>query len=169
MRLATRLGIALVLLLTLMGLGVHYGATYDENWPHPSGDQLQDNYDEFTDDHQLVSGEVQSISEDTMTIHVTDSANEVAAELEITHHDATDQVQPGGYVQVYGVLESDRTMTADELVVVNENETAQQYKLLTSIVGVLLAIAYFFHHWKLSLTKLGFEPRTTDQEDTHDG
>ncbi|OIB58854.1 DNA-binding protein [Natrialba sp. SSL1] len=168
MRFAVRLGITLVLLLTLLGLGIHYGATYDENWPHPSGDQLQEDYGEFTGDHQLVFGEVQSISEDTMTIHVTDSADEVAAELEITHHDATDRVDPGGLVQVYGVLESDRTMAADELVVVNEDDTAEQYKLLTSIVGVLLAIAYFFRYWKLTLTKFGFEPRPNKEETQDD-
>ncbi|ADD03711.1 uncharacterized protein Nmag_0113 [Natrialba magadii ATCC 43099] len=168
MRFAVRLGISLVLVVALFGLGIHYGATYDENWPHSTGDQLQDDYDEFTGDHQLVFGEVQSISEDTMTIHVTDSADEVAAELEIHDHDATDQVDPDGLVQVYGVLESDRTMTADELVVVNEDNTAEQYKLLTSVAGVLLAIAYFFRHWNPSLDKFGFEPRP-NKEETHDG
>ncbi|MFC7231561.1 hypothetical protein ACFQMM_09350 [Saliphagus sp. GCM10025308] len=39
MHTAVRLGLLAICLLAAVGLVVHHGATYDENWSHPTGDQ----------------------------------------------------------------------------------------------------------------------------------
>ncbi|ELZ03354.1 hypothetical protein [Natrialba aegyptia] len=158
MRPAVRVIVATLLLTTLAGLCVHYGATYDEHWPHPTGDQLQDDPGQFTDQQVLLFGEVQTAAEDTIAIHVHDDAGDIAAELEVTNVDKS--VEPGGMVQVYGVLDSDQTMTAEKTVVVNRSDGASTYKYVVSLAGALLAIGYFCKHWQPLPQKLGFEPRT---------
>ncbi len=163
MRLAARIVVSTLLLAALFGLCVHYGGAYDDNWPHPTGDQLQDEYDAYAGERVLLFGSVELVDGETTVIHVTDSADEVAAELEISGVDET--VEPGGTLQVYGVLESDRTMTADETVVVDHDESAFDYKLGTSVVGVLLAIGYFGRHWTVNPRTLAVEPRGQDATD----
>ncbi|WP_440771731.1 DNA-binding protein [Natronorubrum sp. DTA28] len=160
MRLAARLVVVALLFAALLGLCVHYGGTYDDNWPHPTGDQLGEEYDAYAGERVLLFGSVQSVDGETIVIHVTDSADEVAAELEIDGVD--NSVASGGTVQVYGVLESDRTMTADETVVVDRDANAFDYKLGTSIVGVLLAIGYFARHWTVNPRTFAVEPRETE-------
>ncbi|WP_440764297.1 DNA-binding protein [Natronorubrum sp. DTA7] len=160
MRLAARIVVSTLLLAALFGLCVHYGGAYDDNWPHPTGDQLRDEYDAYAGERVLLIGSVQSVDGETIEIHVTDSADEVAAELEIYGLEKT--VAPGGTVQVYGVLESDRTMTADETVVVDRDSAAFDYKLVTSVVGVLLAIGSFGRHWTVNPRTLAVEPRGRD-------
>ncbi|MDF9745874.1 DNA-binding protein [Natrinema salsiterrestre] len=165
MRLARRVAIAAVLLTALGGLCVHYGATYDDNWPHPTGDQIQqEGLESFTGDRVLLFGEVRAVNGDaeTITIHVVDDNDEVAAELEVRGVD--DQVAPGGVVQVYGVLESGAVMDADRTVVVNRDPSATTYKLVTSVVGLLLAVGYFLQQWRFDVRGLAFEPRISDSE-----
>lgn len=167
MRRAARVAVAAVCLAALLGLCVHYGATYDESWPHPTGDQLREEYDASVGDRVLLFGEVQSVDREneTAVIHVTDSADDVAAEIEL--RGVPDGVGPGGTVQVYGVLEADETdrtdgtMTPDRTVVVNRDSSAVLYKLGASVVGGLLAVGYFRRHWTLDPRTLALEPRST--------
>ena len=159
MRLAVRFAVAAVLLAALVGLCVHHGATYDERWPHPTGDQLREEYDAFVGERVLLFGTVRAVDSEsgTVTIRITDSADAVAAELSVDGVDG--QVAPGGTVQVYGTLEADRTMTADRTVVVNRDATAARYKLAASVAGGLLAVGYFLRYWRPSVRRVGFEPR----------
>lgn len=166
MRLAARIVVAAVLLTALLGLCVHYGGTYDDNWPHPTGDQLRDEYDAYAGERVLLIGSVQSVDRDTIVIQITDSADEVAAELEI--HGVDESVAPGGTVQVYGVLEPDRTMTPEETVVVDRDASAFGYKLATSIASVLLAIGYVGRHWTVNPRTLAVEPRRAETTETGD-
>lgn len=159
MRVVTRVALVVVLLVAAAGLCLHYGVTYDENWPHPTGDQLEGDVDDFAGDRVLLVGEVQAVDEtrDELTVAVTDSADDVVLELEV--HDVDEAVEPGGVVQVYGVLGADRTMTPTETVVVDESPTATLYKYAVSVVGVVLAGGYFLAHWRIVPRRLGFEPR----------
>ncbi|ELY45700.1 hypothetical protein [Natronorubrum sulfidifaciens] len=165
MRLAVRLAIVALSLTALLGLCVHYGATYDDNWPHPTGDQLRDDYDAYAGERVLLIGDVQAVDGDTLEVHITDSADRTAADLEVHAPDTT--VDSGGTVQVYGVLEADQTVTTADVVVVNPDSHALYYKLGVSVVGVLLAIGYLFRHWRIDPRTLALEPRPTDT--TNDG
>jgi hypothetical protein len=169
MRTGLRVAVGIVLLFGVVGLCIHYGATYDTNWPHPTGEQLATDYDEYVDDRILLIGEVQSTDpvDETLTIEITDDADEVAAEIEI--HDTTAAVEPGGTVQAYGTLQAAETMTATETVVVNHGPTESQYKLAVSVVGILLAIGYFLTQWQLNLQQLTFNQRSTTTEADHNG
>lgn len=170
MRPGLRVVVGLLLVFCVFGLCIHYGTTYATNWPHPTGDQLDDDYDEYIGERVLVIGAVQSTdpADGTIVIAVTDSADEVAAEIEV--QDTTDPVEAGGTVQVYGTLGTDNTMTASEMVIVNRDSTENQYKLVVSVVGILFAVAYFFSQWRVDRRELGFEQRARAiSEETSDG
>lgn len=160
MHVAVRLTLLVVLIAGAFGLAVHHGATYDENWPHPSGDQLEGDVDAYVGEQILLFGEVQTTEPDAITIHVTNDANEVVLELEA--YGVEESVEPGGIVQVYGVLEGDRTMTPEETVVVDSSPTATIYKYVVSALGGVLAVGYFFRHWRINIRELAFEPRNTE-------
>ncbi|AHF98933.1 hypothetical protein HALLA_08715 [Halostagnicola larsenii XH-48] len=159
-----RLALGIALSLVVLGLCVHYGATYDDAWPHPTGDQLAESQDKYVGERVLLFGDVQSVHEDSITIHVTDDHGDVAAALEVRNVD-TDDIEPGGFVQVYGVFESeetdahDGTMRADEIVVVNSSPNAATYKHVVSALGGLFAAGFFLRHWRIDLRRLRFEPR----------
>lgn len=168
MRRASRFAVAAVCLAALFGLCVHYGGAYDENWPHPTGDQLRDDYDAYAGERVLLFGEVQSVDREagTAVIRVTDSADELAVELEIDGvGEIADDVDSGGTVQIYGVLEADRTMTPDRTVVVNRDSSDHRYKLAASAAGGLFAVGYFLRHWRVNRHALAFEPRSDGPND----
>ncbi|WP_226479842.1 DNA-binding protein [Natrinema amylolyticum] len=163
MRPGSRLIIVAALLVVLGGLCVHYDAAYDENWPHPTGDQIQEQgLEPFVGDRLLLFGEVRTVDSDakTATIHVMDDSDEVAAELEVRGVDS--DVKPGGVMQVYGTLESETVLRADRTVVVNRGPDATAYKLGASVVGLLLAIGYFLRQWRVNLREFAFEPRAVE-------
>ncbi|QLG48927.1 DNA-binding protein [Natrinema halophilum] len=165
MHLRYRLAIGVVCLLILSGICVHYGSANDENWPHPTGDQLQkQGPGAFVGERILLFGEVRSVDDDAdvITIHVLDDSNDVAAELEV--HGFELRVEPGGVVQVYGVLESEAVIEADQTVVVNRDPSTTAYKLGTSLVGLLLAVGYFLRTWHVNVRELAFEPRASVPE-----
>lgn len=58
MRPAFRVLLVCSLAVVQLGLGVHYGATADEQWPHPTGDQLADDIDGWDGETVLLIGEV---------------------------------------------------------------------------------------------------------------
>mgnify|MGYP000715717093 CR=1 FL=1 len=163
MRIGLRVIVAILLVGALLGLCVHYGATYDENWPHPTGDQLATDYDTYVDERVLLIGEVISTnpSDETVTIEITDDADETAAEIQV--HGVTQSVAVGGTVQAYGTLHADRTLTPTTIVVVNHSSWDGQYKLGTSAVGILLAITYFLIHWQPDFRRFVFRQRTPDR------
>ena len=162
MRIGLRVIVAILLVGALLGLCVHYGATYDENWPHPTGDQLATEYDTYVNERVLLIGEVISTnpSDETVTIEITDDADETAAEIQV--HGVTQSVAVGGTVQAYGTLHADRTLTPTNIVVVNHSSWDEQYKLGTSVVGLLLAITYFLIHWRPDIRRFVFRQRTPD-------
>jgi len=163
MHIGIRVILALLLAGALFGLCVHYGATYDENWPHPTGDQLATEYDTYVDERVLLIGEVISTnpSDETVTIEITDDTGETAAGIQV--HGVTQSVAVGGTVQAYGTLHADRTLTPTNIIIVNHSAWDGQYKLGTSVIGILLAITYFLIHWRPDFRRFVFRQRTPDR------
>lgn len=169
MRTGLRVAVGILLLVGVIGLGIHYGSTYDAKWPHPTGDQLAADYDTYADKEVLLIGEVTAVSpaDETLTIEITDDADEVAAA--ITVHDTTAPAKPGGTIQAYGTLHADKTMTPTSVAVVNRDSGDAQYKLAVSVVGILVAVGYFLTHWRPNFGRLTFEPRTPEPiDEDHD-
>ncbi len=146
-----------LLLLGTVGLCVHYGTVYEDRWPHPTAEEFDEDFESYSGSEALVFGEVQSVDGERAVIHVLDRNDEVVAEL--TVHGFRGNVSPGGLIQVYGTLHADRTMDASRTVVVTPDSTSQYYKLGISLVGAMLALGYFFSHWRIGVRRLAIIPR----------
>ncbi|KDE59103.1 hypothetical protein EL22_24620 [Halostagnicola sp. A56] len=159
-----RLALGIVLSLALLGLCIHYGAAYDDAWPHPTGDQLAAHGSEYDGERVLLFGDVQTVAGNRIAIHVTDDGGDVAADLEVRGVD-TAGLEPGGVVQIYGTLEFEETRThdgtvlADEVVVVNASPRAGAYKYVASGLGGLFAAGFFLRYWRIDIRQLRFVPR----------
>ena len=159
-----RLAVIVVLLACTLGLCVHYGASYDQNWPHPTGDQLVEDPDGWDGETVLLFGEVQEQTPDGLVMTVEDNSGTVVRT--VTVRGTTVDVAPSGVVQVYGRLSEGGTVqTAESVVVVNESSGDNSYKLFTSLLGGLVAAGLFLRHWQIDLRGLRFvsrEPGETD-------
>jgi len=146
--------VALALLLVL-GTGVHYDSQYGNQWPYPDHDALASEYDQHVASDTLVFGTVQSVDDETARIEVQHSDGT----FEMTVEDFHAGVQPGGMVQVYGLLGPDRTITASNVVVVNPAGTSTLFKYGVSLVGAALVTVLFFREWRVDVDELAFEVR----------
>lgn len=154
-----RLTVAVVLLAGMSGLCIHYGATYDDGWPYPTGEQLAADYESHVGETALVFGEVRETDARTgvVRIQVMHSPGELTTEL--TVHDVDERVEPGGVVQVYGTLESDHRMTADDVVVINHTRGEMLYTLGASLAGIAVIVTSFARYWRVNTRELSIEAR----------
>lgn len=149
MRQIVRFCAVLGLLTLTVGLCIHYGTAYEENWPHPTGDQLADNPGGWDGEQVLLFGTVETVRNGEFSMTVETDAGEVARVIEVS--DTTADVDSGATVQVYGVVSDEGTnQRAQEIVVVNASSGAEAYKLGISIVGILIAAGAFFRYWRIN-------------------
>ncbi|WP_436902621.1 DNA-binding protein [Halovenus halobia] len=159
-----RLAVMVVVLACTLGLCVHYGASYDQNWPHPTGDQLAEDPDGWDGETVLLFGEVQEQTPDGLVMTVEDDSGTVVRT--VTVRGTTVNVEPGGVVQVYGRLSQQGTVqTAESVVVVNKSSGDTSYKLLTSLLGGLVAAGLFLRYWRIDLRELRFVSRDGGERD----
>ena len=70
------------------------------------------------------------------------------------------EIVPGAYIQIYGQLRDESSVIDADRVVVDYQDSADYtYMYGTSILGLLVAVAYFFKHWRVDLRAGCFEPR----------
>jgi hypothetical protein len=147
-----------------LGLCVHYGATYDHNWPQPTGDQLAENPDGWDGQTVLLFGEVEHQTPDGLVMTIEDDSETVVRT--VTVRGTSVDVEPGGVVQVYGRLSEQGTVQdAESGVVVNESSDDSVYKLLASLLGGLVAAGFFLRYWRIDVRRLQFVPRNTGERD----
>ena len=150
-------GIALCLLLAA-GLCVGYGASYEDGWPYPTGDELAESPADWDGERVLLFGEVRERTPDGLVMTVENDAGEVVQE--VTVRGTAVAVDPGGVVQVYGELSERGTVqTATSVVVVNESPGDSLYKLATSGLGGLVAALLFLRYWRIDPWRGRFERR----------
>jgi hypothetical protein len=137
---------------------------------------LAEDPDSWDGERVLLFGEVQERTADGFVMTVEDNSETVVRTVTVQGTDAA--VEAGGVVQVYGRLSERGTrQQAESVVVVNGTPGDSQYKLLTSLLGGLLAAGLFLRYWSIDWRALQFVSRDlaeTDQEvaDTaggHDG
>jgi len=158
MRLAVRFAIVVACIVALVGLGVHYGATYDENWPHPTGDQLADEPAGWDGERVLLFGTVETVAEDRFTMRIETDAGEGARVVEV--RGTSTDAEPDGVVQVYGELAERGTVQhADRVVVVVASPDLQLSKYGISLVGLVVLIGTFLRYWRLDVRRLAITPR----------
>jgi len=152
-----RVAAAGLLLVALLGLCVHYGAVADERGPYPTTDEIDENYGAYVGEDVLLFGDVLSVdgAADRATVRVDTST----APFEMTVTRFSEQVQPGGVVQVYGTLRTDRTIDARNVAVVNPAGSSDAYKYAVSVVGAALVLVLFSREWRVEPDALAFEVR----------
>jgi hypothetical protein len=158
MRLVYRLSAVAVLLALTLGLCVHYGATYDENWPQPTSDQLADDPDGWDGEQVLLSGVVETVDENQFSMRVGTDA--VAVARVVTVRDARVDAEPGGVVQVFGELSERGTVQrADRVVVVVASAERPLSTYAIVLLGIGTVAALFRRHWRIDLRTLTVIPR----------
>ncbi len=157
MRTRYRLGIIFLGIVVLLGMGIHYGASYEDAWPHPTGDQLAEDIDGWDGETVLLIGEVTEVdaATDEATIRITDSQDELVTAVKVAGVSAN--VESGGTLQVYGELsDAASEMTAESVTVVNTGPNDQRYKLVLSGLSVLLVAGLFLRYWRIDWLGLQF-------------
>ena len=167
------LGIA-VLIALLLGLNFVVAAV--DYRPYP-------NQDAIISEPAAYDGEQVFVFKDVETVSTTDSQAVVLREIEpvvdigldgvtraVTYREAvtvdlsdatvSGEIAPGAYIQIYGQLRDESSVIdADRVVVDYQNSADYTYMYGTSILGLLVAVVYFFSHWRIDLQAGSFEPR----------
>ncbi|WP_415380092.1 hypothetical protein [Halosimplex sp. TS25] len=157
MHAAVRVGVALVLVASVFGLGIHYSANRSAHWEYPMDEELAERPSAYAGEQVFMQGEVVSIDSTNATGQVRSTYAGGAVTVTVRGFDA--DVRPGGVVQVYGVFRPDDVVDAETVRVVNPARTSERYKYAVSAVGALLVIALFFRNWRIDPGTLTFEVR----------
>ncbi|KAA9398996.1 hypothetical protein Har1130_12385 [Haloarcula sp. CBA1130] len=155
MRVWVRVVIVLGLCLTLGGLFVHAAVTEDQRSPYPDAAELSSGYDSYIGQQLMVFGTVTETSEDGMEIRAESDGTTII--LRVTGTRAA--VEPGGVVQVYGMLEPDQTIAAERVEVVNSSQWAEFYKYGASAIGALGFLLLFVRYWRIDRETWTLEAR----------
>lgn len=162
MRPLARLVVLFALVAVVVGLGVHYESADERHSPYPTTTELAEDYDAHVGADALVFGTVRDQSVRGNATPPNQATIEVESDegpFEMTVHGFDADVRRGGTVQVYGVLEPDRTMDARNVVVVNPAGSSNLYKYAISAVGAALVLVVFFREWRFDTDSLAFEVR----------
>ncbi|AJF26096.1 hypothetical protein JZX76_15455 [Haloarcula hispanica] len=155
MRVWVRAVIVLVLCLILGGLFVHAAVTEEQRSPYPDAADLSTGYESYVGQHLMVFGTVTETGDGGMAIRA--ESDGTAITLRVTGTEAA--VEPGGVVQVYGTLESNQTIAAERVEVVNSSRWAEFYKYGASAVGALGFLLLFFRYWRIDRETWTMEAR----------
>jgi len=150
------LGVVLLGLL-LVGMGNHYETSFEDNWPYPTGDALDADYETHVDEQTFLTGTVQTVDRENETVEILVETEH--GQLPLTVSGVCRSIQPGGALQVYGTVEPDHHLAANNVVVVNPAGSSKAFKYAVSLVGALLVVGLFFRHWRVDTDDVGFEVR----------
>ncbi|AUG46405.1 hypothetical protein BVU17_02280 [Haloarcula taiwanensis] len=155
MRVWVRVGIVLVLCLTLGGLFVHAEITEDERSPYPDAADLSTGYESYVGQQLMVFGTVTETGDGELYIKV--EGDGTAITLRVT--ETSTAVESGGVVQVYGTVGPEQTIAAERVEVVNSSRWAELYKYGASAIGALGFLLLFFRYWRINRDTWTLEAR----------
>ncbi|RLN02012.1 hypothetical protein [Haloarcula sp. Atlit-7R] len=155
MRVWVRVGIVLVLCVTLGGLFVHAEITEDEWSPYPDAADLSTGYESYVGQQLMVFGTVTETGDGELYIKV--EGDGTAITLRVTETNTA--VESGGVVQVYGTLGPEQTIAAERVEVVNSSRWAELYKYGASAIGALGFLLLFFRYWRINRDTWTLEAR----------
>ncbi len=162
-----------IVVLTLAAVGVNVAYATAELQPGPDTTAIIDDPTAQDGKDVLLFAEVVRESGEELTV-VLEEKRVVGVGFGGTTSDATTHeivvqteqseiagtVEAGSNIQIYGTLHEESTVLVAERIVVDfQNASDWRYMYLTSIVGTLIAVGYFFKHWRVNLREFRFEPR----------
>jgi hypothetical protein len=167
------LGIA-VLIVLLVGLNFAVAAV--DYRPYPNQDAIISEPAAHDGEQVFIFKEVETVSETDSQAVVLRKNNPVVdigldgVTREVTYREevtvdlsgatVSGEIVPGAYIQVYGQLRDESSVIDADRVVVDYQDSADYtYMYGTSILGLLVAVAYFFKHWRIDFRAGCFEPR----------
>jgi len=154
----TRALVTLLALGLVFAMGVHYDTQIDQRSPYPDTSQLASDYDDYVGSEVYINAVVESVDPggDTIRIEIEHETDSIA----VTVENVDVEVQSGSTVHIYGTLEPDRVIAAENVVVVNPSPSALYYKYGVSVVGALLVVVSVLRHWRIDVRELAFEVRS---------
>ena len=167
------LGIAFLIVL-LVGLNFTVAAV--DYRPYPNQDAIISEPTAHDNEQVFIFKKVETVSETNSQVVVlreTDPVVDIGLDgvtREVTYRKevtvdlsgvmVSDEIVPGAQIQVYGQLRDESSVIdADRVVVDYQNSADYTYMYGTSILGLLVAVVYFFSHWRIDLQAGSFEPR----------
>lgn len=156
MNTAGRIFIAIFLFGSLVGMGVHYDATVNNHWPYPTESEVIEDYESNVGEVVFLSGRVTSSS----PLQLRVSSNGESTEIIVKNTDA--YAEPGGFIQVYGILREGRNIDSKRVSVINRTAESLRYKYAVSVVGALIVSIVFFRHWEIDIANRALSPREGD-------
>lgn len=161
MRRSYRLLVIVLLVVAVLGLGVHYAGAYDDNWPYPTSTDIAEQPEAYAGEQVLLIEEVTQLDagtgEATLTLDGEGPGEPHDLSVDL---DGVD-VETGGVVQVYGVLGQDGSKLTEviEVVVVEAGSSDTRFKYLVSAIGLVFVAGFFLWHWRIDWRSLQFAQR----------
>lgn len=155
---AGRLAVAAVLGVVLLALASGYGTLSPDPdvGAYPSGTQLLASYESHLGEHVQVTGRV--VDTDPLVIApVEEYAGSDTEPPEFTVTGVSTVVTVGARLQVYGVARPDRTIAAENVLVVPLRNL--RYMYLVSMLSGLWVLARVIRGWRFDRRTASFEQR----------
>jgi hypothetical protein len=150
--------IAFVLVLTL-GVCVQYDRA--DRWSYPSQEELNEGLDRYDGQELLLFVTVADI--DRQRGRVTDEELSFSVDVASIEGQTADRIEAGGEIQVYGTVDAEEnTVTAQRVVIDYQNTGDWLYLAVTSLLGVILALAHLVRYWRPDIRSLSLELRGGD-------
>jgi hypothetical protein len=146
-RVPGRILIALLLLVGVLGMGVHYAIELETQQPYPDSTDLKTSPAEYTGTRVFVFGTVEEMNREKNTGRLRIETDDGPFTAEVTRFHPQRPVQPGGIVQVFGTFRGAYRIDADTVRVVNPAGSSDSYKYVVSAVGAILVMVLFFRYW----------------------
>lgn len=163
-----------VLLVLLFGFNFLYASADFRTYPEES--EIVTDPVAYEGEQVFVFSDVKSINEEQGSIVVTREEkrvtdiglNGITKEFEyqedvtvrLEKASISGDIRESSYIQIYGELRDESTVIDADVVVVDyQSSTEYIYMYGMSLLGGLLAVAYFFCHWRVNLRAGCFETR----------
>jgi hypothetical protein len=158
---STRRRVLTIVLLLALTLGVCVQYDRADRWSYPSQEELNGGLDRY--DGQEVMLFVTVADTDRQRGRVTDEELSFAVSVASIEGQTADRIEAGGEIQVYGAVDADENVVTAQRVVIDYQNTGDWlYLAVTSLLGVILALAHLVRYWRPDLSTLSLEPRGED-------
>ncbi|WP_338738793.1 hypothetical protein [Haloplanus salilacus] len=153
--LLVRVFVTLLLVSSATGLLIHYDDAEDSHTEYPTIDELSTNYGGYVGSEIHFWGEVTAVTENSFTTEYYWLSFEVV--------NSETEVRIGDTVQVYGTLETDQRISAQN--VVRSDPMGREYMFGVSAIAATFTLLVFFRYWEFDRLTLTLRARPEEGKD----